>query len=66
MAALIGPGLARVAIAGRVTKEGATEVIDLTRPLPGDCELSILTASDDDPDSLRLLRHSAAHVMAEA
>ena len=66
VAALIGPGLARVAIAGRVTKEGATEVIDLTRPLPGHCELSILTASDDDPDSLRVLRHSTAHVMAEA
>ncbi|MFQ5591919.1 MAG: threonine--tRNA ligase [Phycisphaerae bacterium] len=66
VAALIGPGLARAAIAGRVTKDGVTEIVDLTRPLPGDCELSILTASDDDPDSLYVLRHSAAHVMAEA
>ncbi len=31
-----------------------------------DCDLTVLTASDDNPDSLSVLRHSAAHVMAEA
>ncbi|MHC4696101.1 MAG: threonine--tRNA ligase [Planctomycetota bacterium] len=66
VAALIGSGLARAAIAGRVTTGGANEIVDLTTPLPGDCELAVLTASDRDPDSLYVLRHSAAHVMAEA
>jgi len=66
VAAAIGPGLAREAIAGRSTKNGIVEIVDLSAPLPDDCELTILTASDDDPDSLYVLRHSAAHVMAEA
>jgi len=66
VAAQIGPGLARSAIAGRVTNGGGTEIVDLQRPLPDDCDLKILTATDDDPDSLLVLRHSAAHVMAEA
>jgi len=62
----IGPGLARAAIAGRLRRSGHVEIVDLHRPLPGDCELTILTASDDQPDSLYVLRHSTAHVMAEA
>ncbi|MGD2111686.1 MAG: TGS domain-containing protein, partial [Phycisphaerae bacterium] len=66
VAAQIGPGLAKAAIAGRVDTEGGTEILDLLRPLPDDCQLKILTATDDDPDSLYVLRHSAAHVMAEA
>jgi len=66
VAAQIGPGLARVAVAGRITRDGNTETVDLSRPLPGDCELRILTASDEDAESLLLLRHSTAHVMAEA
>jgi threonyl-tRNA synthetase len=66
VAAAIGPGLARAAVAGRVTRNGESQVIDLKRPLPGDCELKILTASDADADSLFVLRHSTAHVMAEA
>jgi len=66
VAASIGAGLARASVAGRAAREGESELLDLSRPLPGDCELSILTASDDDPDSLYVLRHSTAHVMAEA
>jgi len=66
VAAAIGPGLARVAVAGRITRDGHPETVDLNRPLPGDCDLRILTASDDDPESLFVLRHSTAHVMAEA
>ncbi|MBU0718053.1 MAG: threonine--tRNA ligase [Planctomycetes bacterium] len=66
VASAIGAGLARSAIGGRVTTTGQPEIIDLHRPLPGDCELTILTTSDDNPDALHLLRHSAAHVMAEA
>lgn len=41
-------------------------MVDLHAPLPGDCAIQILTASDDNPESLKLLRHSTAHVMAEA
>ncbi|MFH0981504.1 MAG: threonine--tRNA ligase [Planctomycetota bacterium] len=66
VAAQIGPSLARMAIAAAVTVNGVSEVYDLARPLPGDCRLRILTAKDDDPESLRVMRHSAAHVMAEA
>jgi len=62
----ISSGLARVAIAGSVSVNGSREVYDLNRPLPGDCQVRILTATDDDPDSLLVLRHSTAHVMAEA
>ncbi len=67
VAAEIGPGLARVAIAAKVTDDGHEgEVFDLHRPLPGDCTIKILTATDADADSLLVLRHSAAHIMAEA
>lgn len=66
VAAMIGAGLARNAVAGKVTASGETAVYDLHRPLPGDCQLSILTASDENEESLLVLRHSAAHVMAEA
>ncbi len=66
VAAKIGPGLARAAVAARLTRDGESEIIDLHRPLPGDCDLKILTINDEDPDSLYVLRHSTAHVMAEA
>ncbi len=66
VAAEIGPGLAKAAIGGTTTIDGKRTIVDLHKPLPGDCELSILTAKDEDPESLELLRHSAAHVMAEA
>ncbi len=66
VAASIGAGLARNAIAGKATIGEQTTVVDLNRPLPGDCSLQILTKSDDSDESLAVLRHSAAHVMAEA
>jgi threonyl-tRNA synthetase len=56
----IGPGLARAAVAARV--DGA--VWDLDRPIERDVSLAILT--DRDPESLDVLRHSAAHVLATA
>ena len=62
----IGPGLARVAVAGSVTHDGTEAVFDLRQPLPGDCGLKILVAKDDDADALLVLRHSTAHIMAEA
>ena len=60
-AAAIGPGLAKAALAIRVDGE----LRDLAVPLPeGGAEVAILT--DRDPEALELIRHDAAHVMAEA
>src|SRR5664279_4186415 len=59
-AAAIGPGLAKAALAIRV--EG--ELRDLSAALPDAAEIGILT--DRDPEALDLIRHDAAHVMAEA
>ncbi len=66
VAEMIGPGLARQAVAARIGADGDAAIWDLNRPLPGDCRLSILTATDESADSLSVLRHSTAHVMAEA
>ena len=62
VAAQIGPRLAREAIAGRIDGE----IVDLTQPITQDCRVEILTPRVDDPESLYVLRHSCAHVMAEA
>ncbi len=60
-AAAIGPGLAKAALAIRVDGE----LRDLDAPLPAaGAEIGILT--DRDPEALELIRHDAAHVMAEA
>ncbi|WP_404383423.1 threonine--tRNA ligase [Caenispirillum salinarum] len=56
----IGPGLAKAALACKV--DGA--LWDLTRPIERDAALAIVTAKD--PEGLDLIRHDAAHVMAEA
>jgi threonyl-tRNA synthetase len=60
VAAAIGPGLAKAAVAAVVDGE----TVDLVRPLEGEVELRILT--ERDPDALPVLRHSAAHVLATA
>jgi threonyl-tRNA synthetase len=59
-AAAIGPGLAKAALAIRVDGE----LRDLSATLPDGAEIGILT--DRDPEALDLIRHDAAHVMAEA
>ena len=56
----ISEGLARVACAGEV--DGKVE--DLRTVIDKDCSLNILTAND--PEGLRVVRHTASHVMAEA
>jgi threonyl-tRNA synthetase len=61
IAASIGPGLAKAAIAARVDGE----VRDIMRPLEGDATLALIT-SRDEADALELARHDFAHVMAEA
>ena len=56
----IGKRLAQAAIAARLDGK----VVDLSTPLTGSHEIQILT--DRDPDALVVLRHSSAHVMAQA
>ncbi len=57
----IGPGLAKAALAIRVDGQ----MKDLSTRLETDTALAIVTAKDG-ADALELLRHDAAHVMAEA
>lgn len=56
----ISAGLARAACAGEVDGK----VVDLRTVLDSDCTLTILTSKD--PEGLRVMRHTASHVMAEA
>lgn len=60
IAADIGPGLAKAAMA--VVVNG--EQWDLNREITSDVQLAIITERDDD--ALEIIRHDAAHVMAEA
>src|SRR5215813_6988267 len=60
LAAAIGPGLARAAIA--VTLDGAPR--DLATVIDRDAAVAIITRGQ--PEGLAILRHDAAHVMAEA
>ncbi len=60
IAAAIGPGLAKAALAIKV--DGAVK--DLSTPVDRDARIAILTR--DSPEALEILRHDAAHVMAEA
>ncbi len=61
VAAAIGPGLAKAAIAARVDGE----LVDLSRPLKGDAQLALVTSRDEE-EALELARHDYAHVLAEA
>ena len=58
----IGSGLAKAALAVRVNGD----LWDLSRELEEDAEISVVTLKDDDELVLDLLRHDAAHVLAEA
>ncbi len=60
VAADIGPGLAKAALAARIDGE----LVDLSSKIGSDAAVSIVTVKDDD--ALELLRHDAAHVLAEA
>jgi threonyl-tRNA synthetase len=60
LAAAIGPGLAKAAVAAEVDGE----VRDLMYQLDEDARVRILTRKD--PEALAVLRHSAAHVLATA
>ncbi|WP_188237263.1 threonine--tRNA ligase [Sphingopyxis sp. LK2115] len=61
IAAAIGPGLAKAALAAKIDGE----LRDITRPLEEDTNLSLVTVRDE-ADALELVRHDYAHVLAEA
>jgi len=60
VAASIGPGLAKAALAGKV--DGV--VVDTSTLIDHDARLSIVT--DRDPEALDIIRHSTSHLMANA
>jgi threonyl-tRNA synthetase len=61
IAAAIGPGLAKAALAAKVDGE----LRDLNRPIEGDASLALVT-SRDEKEALELVRHDFAHILAEA
>ena len=69
----ISPRLADAALAAKVSSNGnqvgegahpTQQLIDLTRPLENDTELTILT--EKNPEALEVYRHSSAHLLAAA
>ena len=60
VAASIGPGLARAALAGRVDGR----LVDTSYVIDDDAELAIVT--ERDPEGLEVIRHSTAHLLAQA
>ena len=56
----IGPALAKAALAARIDGQ----LVDLSTPLTGPAEVQIIT--DKDEQGLEIMRHSCAHIMAEA
>ena len=60
VAADIGPGLAKAALAGKVNGE----MVDTSFVMADDAELAIITSKSEE--ALELIRHDAAHVMAQA
>ena len=60
VAAAIGPGLAKAALAGRVDGK----LVDTSHEIRDDADVAIVT--DRDADGLELLRHSTAHLLAYA
>tara|TARA_R100001244_G_scaffold39766_14_gene36107 strand:+ start:6365 stop:8371 length:2007 start_codon:yes stop_codon:yes gene_type:complete len=61
IAADIGPGLAKAALAAKIDGE----LRDIMRPLELDTALALVTSRDEE-DALELARHDYAHVLAEA
>ena len=60
LAASIGAGLAKAALAGRVDGK----LVDTSHVLDRDAQVSIVTGKD--PDGLEIIRHSTAHLLAQA
>jgi len=64
VAAAIGAGLAKAALAGRIGQGAQARLVDTSHRLESDADLAIVT--DKDPDGLELIRHSTAHLLAYA
>jgi threonyl-tRNA synthetase len=60
LAQQIGPGLAKAALAAKINGK----LVDLSTPVNNSAQVKIVTAKDDE--GLDVMRHSCAHVMAEA
>jgi threonyl-tRNA synthetase len=60
VAAAIGPGLRKAALAGRVDGK----LVDTSYLVKGDAAVAVVT--DKDPDGLEVIRHSTAHLLAQA
>jgi threonyl-tRNA synthetase len=60
VAAAIGPGLARAALAGKVDGK----LVDLAFRIEADADVAIIT--ERDPEGLEIVRHSSAHLLAHA
>lgn len=58
----IGPRLAKDTLGGKIN--GTAEIVDLRTPLKSGTKLNIITTKS--PEALEVIRHSAAHVMAQA
>jgi len=64
LAASIGPGLAKAAIAARIGEGDSARLVDLGHRLDADAKVAIVT--ERDPAGLEVLRHSTAHLLAYA
>lgn len=64
VAASIGPGLAKAALAGRVGEGASAKVVDTSHVMNENTSLAIVT--EKDPDGLDVIRHSTAHLLAYA
>ena len=64
VAAAIGPGLAKAALAGRIGTGAEARIVDTSHRLESDALLSIIT--DKDAAGLEVIRHSTAHLLAYA
>ena len=60
LAEQIGPGLARAAVAAKINGQ----LVDLSTPITADATIQIITLAETE--GLEIMRHSCAHIMAEA
>ena len=60
LAGQIGPGLAKAAVAAKLNGQ----LVDISTPITADGAVQIITLKDDE--GLTIMRHSCAHIMAEA
>ena len=64
IATRISPSLAKAAFAGALKKDSSQRLVDLSYTITEDSHVTIIT--DKDPEALEILRHSCAHLLAQA